>query len=50
MLAQNENVGTPPEKRDMVEGCLSIGFVFEQDANGAFRFSGGYPVLLVVVC
>ena len=38
MLAQNENVGTPPEKRDMVEGCLSIGFCVRAGRKWCFPF------------
>ena len=38
MLAQNENVGTPPNFWDMVEGCLSIGFCFRAGRKWCFPF------------
>ena len=33
-----------------LEAANQLAFVFEQDANGASRFSGGYPVNPVVIC
>ena len=51
MLAQNENVGTPPEKKGIwLKVAYQLGFVFEQDANDASRFFGGYPKFPVVLC
>ena len=38
MLAQNEHVGLLREKRDMVEGCLSIGFCVRAGRKWCFPF------------